>query len=298
VAELNFNRDLEGEPGEVVSLSPLVRRVLAPNPGPFTFRGTCTYVVGRGNVAVIDPGPADQAHLDALLKATKDETVSHIVLTHTHRDHFPLSIPLAEATGAPIVGCPPPRAPLDPPEGAAPLPAYEPDRVLAHGESVHGEGFTLQAVATPGHASNHLCFSLAEEPGTLFSGDHVMAWSTSVVIPPDGDMAEYLASLRLLLERDDTIYWPGHGGPVREPKRFVRALLQHRRQREAAILKALGPTPRAIDEIVPEIYQKLPPALFEPAAQSTLAHLQALVRRGEVKAEDGNPLRGARYRLG
>nr|WP_255599974.1 MBL fold metallo-hydrolase [Afifella sp. IM 167] len=294
---MSFNRDLEGEAGEVVRLSPFIRRVLAPNPSPFTFRGTCTYIVGSGKVAIIDPGPADEAHLRALRDAVGQETVSHIVLTHTHRDHFPLAIPLAEATGAPIVGCPKPRAVLAPPVGAAPLPAYEPDRILADGERLEGEGFTLTAVATPGHASNHLCFALAEEPGTLFSGDHVMAWSTSVVIPPDGDMSEYLASLRLLLERDDTIYWPGHGGPVREPKRFVRALLQHRRQREAAILKALGLTPRSIDEIVSEIYRKLPPALFEPAAQSTLAHLQALVRRGEVSVEDGEPLRGARYRL-
>ncbi|WP_026380508.1 MBL fold metallo-hydrolase [Afifella pfennigii] len=289
-----FNLALEGAPGETVRLSPLVRRVLAPNPGPFTYRGTCTYIVGEGDVAVIDPGPADAAHLSALRHAVRDERVSHILVTHTHPDHYPAAAPLAEATGAAILGCAPGSDAASRAVGAASDAPYRPDRILACGERIEGPGYTLTALATPGHAANHLCFELQEERA-LFSGDHVMAWSTSVVIPPDGDMGDYMASLRLLLERDDRLYWPGHGGPVKAPKRFVRALLQHRRQREAAILGTLGPEPRSIDDIVLQIYQGISPSLLEAAAQSTLAHLIDLAARGKVRSDTGDVTRKARF---
>nr|WP_244665329.1 MBL fold metallo-hydrolase [Afifella marina] len=266
-------------------MSERVRRVLAPNPSPFTFRGTCTYIVGTGEVAVIDPGPADPTHIEALLTAVSGESVRHILLTHTHRDHYPAVAPLAEATGAVVAGC------RGTDESAF---AYAPERVLEDGERVEGPDYTLMALATPGHAANHLCYELEEEKA-LFSGDHVMGWSTSVVIPPDGNMGDYMASLRRLLDRDHDIYWPGHGGPVTEPKRLVRALLQHRRQREKTILAALGEDPLTIDSIVERVYQGIAENLREAAAQSTLAHLCDLVARGEASSL-GPPSRMACYR--
>ncbi|MCT8268671.1 MBL fold metallo-hydrolase [Afifella sp. JA880] len=284
MSELPFDLTLEGAPGECVRLSPRVRRVLAPNPSPFTFRGTCTYIIGTGEVAVIDPGPADSAHIEALLAAVSGEKLRHILLTHTHHDHYPAVSPLAEATGAMIAGC---RGTND---SAF---AYKPDRVLEEGERIEGPDYTLTALATPGHAANHLCYELEEEKA-LFSGDHVMGWSTSVVIPPDGNMGDYMASLRRLLDRDHDIYWPGHGGPVTEPKRLVRALLQHRRQREKTILAALGEEPLTIDSIVERVYRGIAENLREAAAQSTLAHLCDLVMRGEA-ASLGPASRTARY---
>ncbi|MDQ0325469.1 glyoxylase-like metal-dependent hydrolase (beta-lactamase superfamily II) [Rhodopseudomonas julia] len=284
MSELPFDLTLEGAPGECVRLSQRVRRVLAPNPSPFTFRGTCTYIVGTGEVAVIDPGPADPAHIEALLAAVADEQVRHILLTHTHRDHYPAIAPLAEATGAMVAGCRGTRESVS---------AYKPDRILEDGDTIEGRSYRLTALATPGHAANHLCFELEEEKA-LFSGDHVMGWSTSVVIPPDGNMGDYMASLRRLLDRDHDIYWPGHGGPVTEPKRLVRALLQHRRQREKTILAALGEDPVTIDVIVERVYQGIAENLREAAAQSTLAHLFDLVARGEA-ASLGPPSRTARY---
>jgi len=272
--------------GEVERLSPLVRRVLARNPSPFSYTGTGTYIVGNGTVAVIDPGPAEPAHLDALLGALGDETVSHIVVTHTHRDHSPAAISLQEATGAPIVGCTPlVLAELGPKVEEGFDPTYAPDHVLADGESVSGPGWTLTALHTPGHTSNHLCYALAEEHA-LFSGDHVMGWSTSVVTPPDGSMTAYMESLRKLLDRDDAIYYPTHGAAVEEPKRLVRGLITHRKQREGQILKLLAQGAKPIPALVAVMYANIAPVLHPAAGRSVLAHLIDMHARGLVDVED------------
>ena len=286
----------EAPSGVLTRLSPLVRRLVARNASPFTFTGTCSYIVGEGEVAIVDPGPADEAHVAALLAAVAGERVSQIVVTHSHRDHAAAAPMLKERTGAPIVGA---RAQVAI-EGAPPRVnaahdlAYAPDVALADGERIEGRGFTLESVATPGHAANHLCFALLEE-NALFSGDHVMAWSTSVVAPPDGSMADYMASLEKLRMRDEAIYWPGHGGPVRDPQRYVRALVSHRRQREAAILARLQAGDATIPEIVARVYAGLNPALVGAANLSTFAHLEDLVARGVV-ASDGAPTLSARFR--
>ncbi len=285
----------EAASGVVTRLSPLIRRLIAANPSPFTFTGTCSYIVGPGEVAVIDPGPADEAHVAGLLAAVKGERVSHILVTHTHRDHAAAAAMLKARTGAPIVGA---RAHV-PHEGSPGLDAaherdYAPDAELADGERIEGRGFTLEAVATPGHAANHLCFALLQE-NALFSGDHVMAWSTSVVAPPDGSMADYMASLEKLRRRGEAIYWPGLGGPVSDPQRYVRALASHRRQREAAILVRLEAGDAEIAEIVARVYAGLAPALIRAASLSTLAHLEDLIARGLV-VSDGAAGLEARFR--
>lgn len=276
----------------VETLSPLVRRLLAPNPSPFTFTGTQTHIVGHAELAVIDPGPDLAVHIDAILAATAGERIAAIVCTHTHRDHSPGARALAAATGAPIVGC----AALAPPQedGAADEaydPDYRPDCVLADGEALAGAGWTLVAVATPGHTSNHLCFALPEE-NALFSGDHVMGWSTSIVSPPDGDMGAYMASLERLQGRGERIYYPAHGEPVTEPARMVRGLLLHRRQREAQVLAQLRAGQGRIAEMVAAMYIGTDPRLHPAAARSVLAHLVDLERRGLV-AQDGEVWRGA-----
>ena len=295
-----FDLTLEAQPHSVVRLSPLVRRIVCGNPGPFTFKGTNTYLVGAGDVTVIDPGPDDAAHRAALLAALAGERVARILITHTHRDHSPGAAALSAATGAPIEGCAP-YAPVSAENAEAPrLDAshdrgYAPSRIWTDGDVATIGGATLTAVATPGHASNHLAFALAEE-AALFSGDHVMAWSTSIVAPPDGSMAAYMASLERLRTRDETIYWPGHGGPVREPARFVRALASHRRQREAAILARLTEGPATIPVIVDRSYAGLDARLKGAAALSTLAHVEDLLARGLIAA-DGPATLGALYRL-
>jgi glyoxylase-like metal-dependent hydrolase (beta-lactamase superfamily II) len=287
----------EPPPRALTRLSPLVRRLVAPNASPFTFNGTCTYIVGEGAVAIVDPGLDDDSHLSAILAAVEGETVETILVTHTHRDHSPGAKRLREATGARVVGAAPFVATGD---GTAGLDSahdrdYSPDAVLADGERLQGVGYTVEAVATPGHCSNHLCFALVDE-GALFSGDHVMAWSTSVVAPPDGSMRAYMASLDKLRLRAETVYWPGHGGPVVEPKRYLRALIHHRRQREASILSALGEGPQTIPTLVAKIYVGIDPSLTRAAGLSTLAHLEDLGERGQVvaAAEDGGE---TRYRL-
>jgi glyoxylase-like metal-dependent hydrolase (beta-lactamase superfamily II) len=268
--------------GHLAPRSPLVRRLLAHNPSPFTFTGTGTFVVGQGTVAVIDPGPADPAHVAALIEGLKGETVSHIVITHTHMDHSPAAPALAAATGAKIVGCAPLVLSDDGPRADAGFDAtYAPDLVMQEGDSVSGPGWTLTAVATPGHTSNHLCFALPQEKA-LFTGDHVMGWSTTVVAPPDGDMAAYMASLAKLLDRDDAIYHPTHGEPVTDPQRFVRGLITHRKQRENQILKLLGDGPQAIPAMVAVMYAMVDKRLHPAAGRSVLAHLIDLEARGRV----------------
>jgi glyoxylase-like metal-dependent hydrolase (beta-lactamase superfamily II) len=287
----------QAPPRALTRLSPLVRRLIAPNASPFTFNGTCTYVVGSGTVAVVDPGPDDDSHLAAILAAVESESVETILVTHTHRDHSTLANRLREATGARIVGAEP-FAPKG--DGTGGLDSshdrdYAPDAVLGDGKRLHGRGFTVEAVATPGHCANHLCFALLEE-GALFSGDHVMAWSTSVVAPPDGSMGDYLASLDMVRARAEQIYWPGHGGPVAEPKRYVRALVHHRRQREASILAALADGAETVPDLVAKVYAGLSPSLTRAAGLSTLAHLEDLRERGQVIAET-SVAGGARFRL-
>ena len=283
--------------GRLEAVAPLIRRRIAPNGGPFTATGTCTYVIGRGRVAILDPGPDQPDHIDALLEGLPGETVDAIVVTHTHRDHSPGARLLAARTGAPILGCGPHRAarPLADAEvprlDASTDTAHAPDRVMAEGDSVCGPGWTLVAVETPGHTMNHLAFALPEAEA-LFSGDHVMAWSTTIVAPPDGEMRAYMASLDKLRARSEQTYWPGHGGPVREPARFLRGLAGHRRQREAAIRARLAAGDTRIADIVAAIYQGLDPRLKGAAALSVLAHLEDLVGRGLATAQGPPSLDG------
>ena len=274
--------------GHLQPRSPLVRRLLAKNPSPFTFTGTGTFVVGTPGsaLAVIDPGPDDPAHLRALTDALAGETVSHIVITHTHMDHSPAAVALKAATGALVVGCAPLVLSDDGPRADAGFdPSYAPDSVLADGDSIHGPGWTLTAVHTPGHTSNHLCFALPQEKA-LFTGDHVMGWSTTVVAPPDGDMADYMPSLQKLLDRDDAVYHPTHGEPVTEPQRFVRHLLAHRRQRENQVIRAIGEGLTTIPAMVAAMYAQVDKRLHPAAARSVLAHLIDLERRGLVARAD------------
>ncbi|MGZ3267138.1 MAG: MBL fold metallo-hydrolase [Croceibacterium sp.] len=269
--------------GEIEQLEPLVRRVLAPNGSPFTYTGTQSYLVGGAEgVAVIDPGPAEPAHLDALVRAIDGAPLLAIACTHTHRDHSPAAAPLAKLAGAQVIGCAPLVLETDEPRADAPFDKdYAPDRVLRDGEQLAGPGWTLTALATPGHTSNHLCFAL-EQTGALFTGDHVMGWSTTVVSPPGGDMAAYMTSLALLHDRDDRVYYPAHGPAVHNPRQLVRGMIGHRRQRERQILKLLGQQPQAIAELVPQMYKGLDQRLWPAAGQSVKAHLLDLERRGVV----------------
>jgi glyoxylase-like metal-dependent hydrolase (beta-lactamase superfamily II) len=267
---------------------PLVRRILAPNASPYTYTGTQTYLVGDDTaVVVIDPGPAEDEHLSALIAAIGEARVIAIACTHTHRDHSPAAAPLAARTGAPIIGCAPLTMEDDGPRADAAFDTeYRPDRILTDGERLTGPGFTLTAVATPGHTSNHLCFAL-EESGALFTGDHVMGWSTSVVAPPDGDMGDYMNSLQRLYDRSDRIYYPAHGAPIENPRQFVRSMIGHRRQRERQIVKLLGEGLRDVPALVARMYVGLDPRLVGAAGRSVLAHLIDLDRRGLI-ARDGD----------
>jgi glyoxylase-like metal-dependent hydrolase (beta-lactamase superfamily II) len=271
--------------GRIERVAPLVRSLLAPNPSPFTFTGTQTFIVGEGEVAVIDPGPDDPAHVEALTAALAGERIAWILCTHTHRDHSPASRALAAATGAPVAGC----APLLLADGGVRLdesfdPDYLPDRVLGDGETVSGPGWTLEAVATPGHTSNHLCFAL-RETGALFSGDHVMGWSTSIVAPPDGDMSAYMESLDRLSRRADTVYFPTHGPAIEDPQAHLRRLITHRRGREAQILVQLYEGQGRIEGIVEAMYADVDSGLHPAAACSVLAHLLDLEARRLVRRE-------------
>ena len=267
--------------GIAMPLSPLVARVLAPNPSPFTYTGTQTYLAGAQDVAVIDPGPDDPAHLAALTAAIAGRPVVAILCTHTHRDHSPAARPLSAATGAPIIGCAPLTLDDDGPRADAAFDAaYRPDRVLGDGDWVSGQGWTLEAVTTPGHTSNHLCFALIEEQA-LFTGDHVMGWSTSVISPPDGDMSAYMRSMQRLLDRDDLVYYPAHGEPIDNPQRLVRGMMGHRKQREGQILRFLERNgTSAIPDMVAEMYKGVDPRLHPAAGRSVLAHLIDLDGRG------------------
>ncbi|MGP7795166.1 MBL fold metallo-hydrolase [Sphingomonas sp. CLY1604] len=271
--------------GIPIELEPLVTRVLAPNPSPYTGSGTQTHIVGQRDVAIIDPGPDDPAHVAALLASVRNRPVRAIVITHHHRDHSPASRPLAAATGAPIVGAAPVHKASDSPRLDAAFDAdYAPDRILGEGDRVSGDGWTLEAIATPGHTSHHLAFALPESDA-LFSGDHVMGWATSVISPPDGDMGAYMASLDKLLARNDRIYYPGHGEAVSAPQRLVRGMLGHRKQREGQILRLLREAPRGLSTMTERMYVGLDPRLIPAAERSVLAHLYDLRGRGLVDEE-------------
>ena len=298
--DIPFNRAEPASAGTMEAISPLLRRIVAPNPSAMTFTGTCTYIVGQGAVTVIDPGPDDSAHLTALQNGLAKERVAAILVTHTHRDHSPLAKRLQELTGAPILGAAPHHTARDLVEGefirldAGADYDYQPDTILRDGTLYHGDGYTLEAIATPGHTANHLAFALHEEKA-LLSGDHVMAWSTTTVAPPDGAMGDYMESIHKLLARDDQIFWPGHGGPVTEPQRFMRALQAHRRQREASILDRLSAGDATIPAIVQAVYQGLNPALVKAASMNVFAHLEDLVARGLAET-DGAPRLDGLYR--
>ncbi len=295
MSDIPHVRDLAFQYEVIETVSPLLRRVVARNPSPFTAQGTGTYIVGRGQVAVIDPGPDLAEHVDALLNGLRGETITQILITHTHLDHSPAAAAVKRATGAITYGYGPHggEVGLSGEEGADR--AFVPNVALKTGDAVTGPAWTLRAVHTPGHASNHLCFALEEER-VLFSGDHVMGWSTTVVSPPDGDMTAYMNSLALLLDRDDDAYLPTHGPAIPKPQRYVRALIGHRRQRSAGILRELAKGPRKIPEIVAAQYPSLDPRLRIAAGRSVLSHLLALIDSGEV-ASDGIADGNATFRL-
>ncbi|RWM99028.1 MAG: MBL fold metallo-hydrolase [Mesorhizobium sp.] len=290
---LEFDARFAPAYGQAVTVAPDVQRVTARNPSPFTFHGTNSYLVGRDTLAVIDPGPDDDEHLGTLLTAIGGRPVSHIFVSHTHRDHSPLAARLKERTGAPVLAEGPHRparrlriGEINPLDASADL-GFVPDFALADGSLTHGDGWAIRTVLTPGHTANHAAFAL-EGTGILFSADHVMAWATSIVAPPDGAMADYMKSLDRLIERDDRLLLPGHGGPVTAPRSFMRGLKSHRKMREQAILERILSGDRTIKEMVAAIYRGTDPRLHGAAGLSVLAHLEDLVARGLV-ASEGDP---------
>jgi len=284
---MDFDRHYPFSYAAVETAAPWLRRVVARNPGPFTFHGTGTFIVGRGTVAIIDPGPDLQEHVDALLAAVRGETVSHLLVTHTHRDHSPACAAVQAVTGAPTYAYGP--------HGAGKIERgvqveeggdmdFRPDVRVRDGDVIEGDGFSFECVYTPGHTSNHVCYALREQ-GALFSGDHVMGWNTTIISPPDGDMGDYVASLERLLARDDGEYWPTHGPPIREPGRYVRDLIAHRRNRERQVHACLQAGVHGIAEMVPMMYCDLPERMYPAAARSVFATVIHLVEQGEVVHE-------------
>ncbi len=293
-----YRRDLEFTYGEVAEIAPGIRRVIAENPSPFTLYGTGTYILGTGNVAVIDPGPADPAHIAAIVAGLQGETISHVLVTHTHMDHSPGCALLREHTDAPTYAFGP--------HGAGKIERgvqveeggdmeFVPDVVVRHGDVVEGADWSVECVYTPGHTSNHMCFQLREQKA-LFTGDHVMGWSTSIISPPDGDMFAYMKSLDLLLERDDAVYWPTHGPCIDAPKTHVRAFIEHRREREEQILKCVSRGVGQIRDMVPIMYVDTPEFMYPAAARSVLAAVEGLVARGDLACDGAVSLDG-NYRL-
>ena len=294
-----FIKEFKFDYGTAMEVTPLIRRVVAHNPSPFTFKGTGTYIVGRGEVAVIDPGPDEHAHLDAILAAVEGERVTHILITHHHSDHSPLAGPLKAATGAPIYGCA--VASHDEDDGGVKMEAghdlsFQPDISLCGGGAViEGKGWTMEAIATPGHTSNHSCDALKEE-NACFTGDHIMGWSTTVITPPDGDMTDYLASLERIREREFATLWPTHGPPIRKVEAFIDAYAEHRQERLDQITGALKSGPARIRDLVPRLYADVDSRLHPAAARSMLAGMIHLTREG-VLASDGEPGPDSVYRL-
>jgi len=298
MVQIPYRRELEFDYGSVSQIAPGIRRVIANNPGPFTFHGTGTYILGTGNVAVIDPGPDDEEHIGAILAALDGETISHILVTHTHMDHSPGCRPLQALTGAPTYAYGP--------HGAGKLEQgvqveeggdmdFAPDHLVKHGDIIQGGDWTVECVYTPGHTSNHMCFALQEQKA-LFTGDHVMGWSTSIISPPDGDMAAYMQSLELLLERDDAVSWPTHGPSIIDPKTHVRAYIAHRIEREEQILKCIDEGTHSIRDMVPLMYRDTPEFMYPAAARSVLAAMENLLRKNQVVADGGEPSMDSVYR--
>ncbi len=299
--DIPFDKNLDLAPDTVDEVMPGVRRVMADNPGPFTFKGTMSYIVGKGRVAIVDPGPADERHIGALLEAVRNETVTAIFVTHTHRDHSPAVPAVKAATGATVYAEGPHRAarplhigehnPLD----SSGDRDFKPDVALKDGEVVSGDGWTIQAVTTPGHTANHMAYAFKEN-NTLFAGDHVMGWATSIVAPPDGAMSDYMASLQKLAKRGEATYFPGHGPAIRDAGRFVDYYILHRKAREASILHRLAKGETDIPSIVRAIYIGIDPRLTGAAGLSVLAHMEDLVTRKLVET-DGIPAIDGVYRL-
>ena len=293
-----FRRELEFEYGEMAEVAPGIRRVVARNPSPFTLYGTGTYILGRGEVAVIDPGPADGAHIAKLLEALEGETISHILITHTHMDHSPGCRLLQAHTDA--------KSYAYGPHGAGKLEQgvpveeggdmeFEPDELVRDGDVLTGGDWSVECIFTPGHTSNHMCYQLRESKA-LFTGDHVMGWSTSIISPPDGDMGAYMASLERLLERDDAVYWPTHGPCIDDPKPHVQAFIEHRLARERQIISCIKQGVHRIEDMVPMMYTELPEFMYPAAARSVLASMEHLVGNGALKADGGVQLDAA-YQL-
>lgn len=299
--EIQFDRNFDVKPGIAQEIAPGVRRILCDNPSPFTFKGTNTYIVGHGSVAIIDPGPSDPRHIEAILSALRNETVAQILVTHTHRDHSPAAAAIKEATGARTYAEGPHRPARELHLGeTAPLDSggddeFLPDHKLADGEVIEGNGYALETVYTPGHTANHVAFAL-RGTGILFSADHVMGWATSIVAPPDGSMSDYMASLHKLQKRAETVYLPGHGGAVQDAHNLVQQYIEHREARETAILRKLARGETDIPAIVQAIYIGLDPRLTKAAALTTFAHLETLVEREIVETDGGLSLSG-RFRL-
>jgi glyoxylase-like metal-dependent hydrolase (beta-lactamase superfamily II) len=299
--DIPFDKSFDLAPGHVDDCAPGVRRILANNPSPFTFKGTLSYIVGRGKVAIIDPGPDDPRHIAALLDAVRGETVTHIFVTHTHRDHSPAVPAVKRATGAIVLAEGPHRAarPLHIGEAkrleASADTDFAPDRALADGEVVTGDGWRIEAITTPGHTANHMAYALGDTD-VLFPGDHVMGWATSIVAPPDGAMSDYMASLHKLAKRTEALYLPGHGGAIKQAPAYVQHYIRHREAREASILHRLAKGAADVPSLVRAIYIGLDPRLTGAAGLSTLAHLEDLVARGRVLT-DGTPSIAGTYRL-
>ena len=299
--DIPFDKSLALAPDTAEEVVPGVRRVMANNPGPFTFKGTISYIVGKGNVAIVDPGPDDPAHVGALLDAVRNETVTAIFVTHTHRDHSPAVPAIKAATGATVYAEGPHRAarplhigehnPLD----SSGDRDFKPDVALKDGEVVSGDGWTVEAVTTPGHTANHMAYAFREN-NVLFAGDHVMGWATTIVAPPDGAMSDYMASLDKLAKRGEQIYFPGHGPAIHDAGRFVNYYILHRKAREASILHRLAKGETDIPSIVRAIYIGIDPRLTGAAGLSVLAHLEDLMTRGLVET-DGAPAIDGVYRL-
>jgi len=297
-SSIPFRRELDFSYGEVSEIAPGIRRVIAENPSPFTLYGTGTYILGRGEVAVIDPGPADGAHIAKLLEALEGEVISHILITHTHMDHSPGCRLLQAHTDA--------KSYAYGPHGAGKLEqgvpveeggdmAFEPDELVRDGDVLSGGDWSVECVYTPGHTSNHMCYQLRESKA-LFTGDHVMGWSTSIISPPDGDMGAYMASLDRLLERDDAVYWPTHGPCIDDPKPHVRAFVEHRLARERQIIECVGQGVHRIGDMVPIMYAELPEFMYPAAARSVLASIERLVGNGTLQT-DGDLHLQAAYQL-
>ena len=291
-----FIKEFAFDYGTAMQVTPQIRRVVARNPNAFTFKGTGTYIVGRGNVAIVDGGPDLPEHVEAVLNAVRGETVTHLVVTHTHADHSPATAALKKATGAKSYGFGPhPRQPGETVEQGGDF-GFAPDVKVGDGDAIDGSGWTLEAVHTPGHISNHLCFAVPED-NAMLSGDHVMGWSTAVISPPDGNMSQYFASLRKLLPRQEALLIPTHGAEIRDPRPFVQAYIDHRLDRERQIMACLAEGPRTIPQMVERMYVAVPKHLHPAAGRSVLAHLVQMVADERLRCDRPAPTIDATYRL-